>query len=98
MVGTTNSLGLEVDSQNSLRVKRALDKVFELLVSLAAFVVVLHVVKAGKLSLGNEGVPLCTGILVGSTNDHGEDVGLAVLDIRSASAWEESRLKELTFC
>lgn len=80
MISTTDSLGFEVDGHNPLRVKRALDKVLERLVSLAALVIILHVLHASELGLGDKGVSLRPSILIGGTDNHGEDIGLAVLE------------------
>lgn len=80
MIGTTDSLGFEVDGHNALGVKRALDKVLERLVSLATLVIILHVLHASELGLGYKGISLRPSILIGGTNNHGEDIGLAVLE------------------
>lgn len=101
VVSTTNSLGLEINSHDPLGAKVALDKVLERLVSLAALVVVLHVIHAGELSLGDKRVSLRSGILISGTNDHGEDIRFAVLEVVSTLIYEIMRGKIVenpTFC
>lgn len=80
VIGTTNSLRFEVDGHNPLRIKRALDKVLERLVSLATLVIILHVLHASELGLGDKGISLRPSILIGGANNHGEDIGFAVLE------------------
>lgn len=87
MINTTHSLWLKVNSHNPLRAKRAFNKVLESLMSLAALVVVLHVVEVGELSLGDESVSLRPGILISSTDNHREDVRLAILEHTTQSVY-----------
>lgn len=83
VVSTTNSLGFEINGHDTLGAEVALDKILECLVSLAAIIIVLHVVHAGKLSLGNKCVSLRSSILISGTDDHREDIRLAVLEMVS---------------
>lgn len=49
---------------------------------LALGVVVLHVVEAGELGLGDDGVALRAGVVLGGADGQAEDVRLAILYMR----------------
>ena len=88
VVSTTDSLGLKVNGHDTLGAEVALDKILQRLVSLAAIIIVLHVVHAGKFSLGDKGISLRSSILISGTDDHGKDIRLAVLKMVSIARYD----------
>lgn len=97
IVNATNSLRLKVNGQDTLDAQRLHNRL-QVAVGLASVVVVLHVLHAGKLGLGHKVVSLRSGILVGGTDHHGQDVGLAVLEENQLVTVYEQVTCELTFC
>lgn len=88
-IRSSNRRRLEVHCQDTIAGDLGNERL-ELGVSLAVMVVVLHVVQASELGLGDEGVALGAGILLSGTNDHRENVGLAVLSTGQPGSCSEA--------
>lgn len=74
----SSGLCVEIDGQDTVDCQ-LLDGALDGSVGRALVVVVPHVVHVGELGLGDEGVALGARVLLGRTDGHAKDVGLAVL-------------------
>ena len=80
-------LGLEEDGEDALAGDALEDLLLDAGVGLALGVVVLHVVEAGELGLGDDGVALGARVVFGRADGEVQDVRLAILCVdRSVSA------------
>lgn len=93
--GAAGDLGLEEDGEDALAGDALEDLLLDAGVGLALGVVVLHVVEAGELGLGDDGVALGTRVVLGGTDGEVQDVRLAILDVggRIVSALSLTRNK-----
>jgi hypothetical protein len=74
-------LGLEEDGEDALAGDALEDLLLDAGVGLALVVVVLHVVEAGELGLGDDGVALGARVVLGRADGEVQDVRLAILDV-----------------